>query len=217
MSRGILPQRPPAGLLDPPVRLLAAIGVTPFMLTTAGFLGNVAAAIFVAFGHLVTGGILLLVFSALDMLDGHLARTTGSASRFGALYDSTLDRCSEAVVLLGIAWYAIDRADDQQAMLAFVALAGSLMVSYVRARSEGLGQPIKDGLFTRAERVVLTGIALIAEVLISGALTVALWILAVLTVLTAVQRLWIASRLILDADRAAADGTDAGTGEGHRP
>ncbi len=211
MSRGLLPQRAPARLIDPVVQALASIGITPFMLTTAGFLGNVAAAGFIAAGELRIAGVLVLVFSALDMLDGALARATGTASRFGALYDSVLDRLSEAVVLLGIAWYAIDRGDREQTLLVFVALVGSLMVSYVRARSEGLGQPIRDGLFTRAERVILVAVALII-----GLLRPALWILAVLTMLTAFQRLWMASRLLIEADHASheAESTPGTTSEG---
>lgn len=192
----ILPRRAPAAVLDPIVGTLASVGVTPTMLTTVGFLGNVLAAFFIVQGWLFAGGIAVLFFSALDLLDGALARSTGTASRFGALYDSTLDRLSEAAVLFGIFWYEIDLGNLEEALLAFLAVVGSLMVSYVRARSEGLGMPLKDGLFTRSERVVLTGI-----MLLFGWLRVALWILAVLTLFTAAQRTWIASRLLIEADR----------------
>lgn len=191
----ILPRRAPAAVLDPIVRLLAALRVTPTMLTTLGFLGNVAAAALVVQGWLLAAGVAVLAFSALDLLDGALARATGRASRFGALYDSTLDRLSEAAVLFGICWYMLDLGDRTGALLAFLAVVGSLMVSYVRARSEGLGQPLRDGLFTRSERVVITGVALIF-----GWLIPALWILAVFTLLTAAQRTWMAARLLIDAD-----------------
>jgi len=194
----LLPRRAPAAILDPLVRGLAAVHVTPTMLTTAGFLGNLLAAWFAAQGDLVLAGVAVLVFSALDMLDGALARATGTASRFGALYDSTLDRLSEAAVLGGLLWHALASGSDEQAMLAFVATVGSLMVSYVRARSEGLGLALRDGLFTRAERVVLIGVALAL-----GFTRVALWALAVLTVLTALQRLWIASRALIAEDALA--------------
>jgi len=143
----------------------------------------------------------VLFFSALDLLDGALARSTGTASRFGALYDSTLDRLSEAAVLFGIAWYQFDLGNREEVLLTFLALIGSLMVSYVRARAEGLGHPLRDGLFTRSERVVLTGIALMF-----GFLRVALWILAILTLLTAAQRTWIASRALIEADRTDGKG-----------
>ncbi|PKN81208.1 MAG: CDP-alcohol phosphatidyltransferase family protein [Chloroflexi bacterium HGW-Chloroflexi-9] len=195
MSRALLPRRAPAAILDPIVRVLASAGVSPAALTTAGFLGNVLAAVFVARGEFLIGGIFVLLFSALDMLDGALARSTGRASRFGALYDSVLDRVSEAVVLFGLAWWAIDTGRDTEALLAFTAVVGSLMVSYVRARAEGLGLALKDGLFTRSERVVLTGVALII-----GFVTAALWALAVLTLFTAAQRTWIAARMLIDED-----------------
>ena len=198
----ILPRRAPAAVLDPIVRGLAAVGVTPFMLTTLGFLGNVLAAYLIVEGWLLAGGVAVLFFSALDLLDGALARSTGTASRFGALYDSTLDRLSEAAVLFGILWYQLDLGNREEALLAFLAVVGSLMVSYVRARSEGLGMPIKDGLFTRSERVVLTGV-----LLLFGWVRVALWLLAVLTLFTAAQRTWIASRLLIEADRGAQSDT----------
>lgn len=208
----ILPRRAPTAVLHPIVGALAAAGVTPFMLTTVGFLGNVLAAYFVIEGWLLAAGAAVLFFSALDMLDGALARMTGTASRFGALYDSTLDRLSEAAVLFGIFWYSLDLGHREEALLAFLALIGSIMVSYVRARSEGLGMPIKDGLFTRSERVVLTGV-----LLLFGWVRVLLWILAILTLFTAAQRTWIASRLLIEADRHPANpDRDTGTHEGGR-
>jgi len=192
----ILPRRAPAAVLTPIVRTLAAVGITPTMITTVGFLGNVLAAWFIIEGWLLWAGVAVLFFSALDMLDGALARHTGTASRFGALYDSTLDRLSEAAVLFGVFWYQIDLGNREEALLAFLAVVGSIMVSYVRARSEGLGQPLTDGLFTRSERVVVMGIALLF-----GWLRLVLWLLAVLTLVTAAQRTWIASRLLIEADR----------------
>lgn len=196
----ILPRSAPSAVITPLVRALDSMGVTPAMLTTLGFLGNVVAAALIVQGWLLAGGVAVLFFSALDLLDGSLARATGKASRFGALYDSSLDRLSEAAVLFGIFWYQLDLGNREEVLLTFLALTGSLMVSYVRARSEGLGQPLRDGLFTRSERVVITGLALIF-----GLLRPALWILAVFTLLTAAQRTWIAGRLLINADR-----------EGHR-
>lgn len=183
----LLPARPPAAVLAPLVRTLAMLGVTPLALSLVGVAGNVGAGLLVARGALLAGGILTLLASALDMLDGALARATGRASRIGALLDSTLDRVSEAAVLGGVLAYALRRGDDEQAMLAFVVVVGSLMVSYVRARAEALGLTLTDGLFTRAERVVVLSAALML-----GWLRLALWLLAVLTVLTAVQRLLLA-------------------------
>ena len=196
----LLPRRAPPAILDPIVRVLVSFGVTATMLSTVGFLGNVLAAVLLVQGQLLSAGVCVLVFSGLDMLDGAVARSTGTASRFGALYDSTLDRLSEAVVLFGVFWYQMDRGNTEEMLLTFLAMVGSLMVSYVRARSEGLGMPLKDGLFTRSERVVVMGVALLF-----GWLRVALWVLAVVTLLTAAQRTWIASRLLIEADREGAE------------
>ncbi len=190
-SMRLLPSRAPAAVLDPVVRALAALGVTPNMLSVAGLLGNGVAGFLVARGDLGAGGIVMLLASALDMLDGALARRTGKATRFGALLDSTFDRLSEAAVLFGVLLYMLDRGHDVQAALAFVAIVGSLMVSYVRARAEGLGVSMTDGLFTRPERVVLLGVALLF-----GWLRAALWVLAVLTMLTASQRLFLGARAL---------------------
>jgi CDP-diacylglycerol---glycerol-3-phosphate 3-phosphatidyltransferase len=199
-SMRLLPKRAPAAILTPIVGALAAIGVTPNMISVGGLLGNVAAAGLIARGELVAGGIVMLLASALDMLDGALARLTGKASRFGALLDSVFDRMSEAAVLFGVLLYALDRGNDEQAALAFVAIVGSLLVSYVRARAEGLGVTMTDGLFTRPERVVLLGAGLLL-----GWLRLVLWILAVLTMLTAFQRLYLGARA-LNADDAATGG-----------
>jgi CDP-diacylglycerol--glycerol-3-phosphate 3-phosphatidyltransferase len=195
----LLPTHAPAAVLDPIVQALVVVRITPNMLTVAGFMGNVVAAGFVANGELVIGGVLALVFSALDMLDGAVARATGKASPFGAMFDSVLDRLSEAAVLGGILLYELELENHEEAMLAFWAVVGSLMVSYVRARAEGLGiMTMRSGLFTRPERVVVTGVALLF-----GWLRPALWLLAVVTLLTTVQRLWTSRGLLLEMKREA--------------
>lgn len=190
-SMKLLPSRAPASVLGPIVAVLARAGVTPNMLSVTGLLGNGAAGLLVARGDLIAAGIVMLLASGLDMLDGALARATGKAGPVGALLDSTFDRVSEAAVLFGVLWYALDRGHDDQAALAFVAIVGSLLVSYVRARVEGLGGRLTDGLFTRAERVVLLALALIF-----GFLRGALWVLAVLTLVTAAQRLYLGARVL---------------------
>lgn len=188
-------QRPSARVLAPFVRVFVALGITPTMLTVAGFIGNIAAGLLIARGELFLAGIVTLIASGLDMFDGAVARATNRASSTGALLDSVLDRLSEAAVLVGVLAYALDRGLDEQAVLAMLALTGSLMVSYVRARAEGLGVALTDGMFTRPERVVVMGIALLF-----GWLRPALWLLAVLTNLTALQRLYIATRKIQEAE-----------------
>lgn len=206
----LLPTRAPAAVLDPIVRVLVAVGVTANMLTVVGFLGNVAAAYLVATGELVTGGLLVLVFSAMDMLDGAVARATGKASPFGAMFDSVLDRLSEAAVLGGILVYQLDMENHEEAVLAFWAVVGSLMVSYVRARAEGLGiMTMRSGLFTRPERVVVIGVALLF-----GWLRPALWLLAVVTLLTMAQRVWVARGLLLELEQEAANASEGSTSSG---
>jgi len=191
-SMRLLPSRAPASVLGPIVAALASVGVSPNMLSVVGLLGNGVAGVLVARGDLVAAGVVMLLASGLDMLDGALARATGKAGPVGALLDSTFDRVSEAAVLFGVLWYALDRGDDQQAALAFVAVVGSMLVSYVRARVEGLGGRLTDGLFTRAERVVLLALALLF-----GFLRGAMWVLAVLTVVTAAQRLYLGARALM--------------------
>jgi CDP-diacylglycerol--glycerol-3-phosphate 3-phosphatidyltransferase len=185
----LLPRTAPRRLLDPAVRAVARAGLSPNAVTALGFLGNCAAALLAARGWLPAAGGLMLVSSLLDLVDGALARATGRVSRFGAVFDAVLDRYSEAVVLLGIVVYQAKREAYLFVALAFTALTGSVLVSYVRARAETLGLNLREGIFTRAERVVLVALALIAAAWWEGALTAALWVLAALANLTALQRL----------------------------
>ena len=200
MPPRLLPSRAPAAIVDPIVGLLIALRVTPNAVSVAGLAGNAAVGALVASGALLPGGIVLLLASALDLFDGALARATGRAGPIGALLDSTLDRFSEVIVLFGVLVYELDRGNREESALVFVAVAGSLLVSYVRSRAGELGVTLTEGLLTRPERV-----ALLAAGLITGWLRVTLWILAILTVLTALQRLYLA----VNALRAqAAEGGD---------
>lgn len=192
----LLPSRPPERLILPLVRGLAALHVTPTAITVAGLAGNIVAAVLIGSGELLAGGVVMLLSSALDMLDGALARETGRASPFGALFDSVVDRISESVVLFGVLVYTTGQGDREQTLLVFGALAGSLLVSYVRARTEGLGATMTAGLFTRPERVILLAVGLIFDWM-----RVVLWVLAVLTALTTLQRLYIGGRAVLDQSR----------------
>ena len=176
--------------MDPIARAVARTGITPNSVTALGFLGNCAAAVLVARGHLLAAGIVMLLSSGLDLVDGALARATGRATPFGAVFDVVLDRYSEAVVLLGLTVYFAGREAYVQVGLLFAALTGSVLVSYVRARAETMGYTLREGLFTRAERVLLTAAALIAAPWWTGGLTGALWVLAVVANVTALQRLY---------------------------
>lgn len=176
--------------MEPVARAVARTGLTPNGVTTIGLLGNLAAAWLAGDGRWLAAGLAMFAASALDLVDGALARATGRATRFGAIYDAVLDRYSEAAVLLGLAIYFEGRGDLLQVWLSFGALVGSVLVSLVRAKAETFGLSLREGLFTRAERVVLTAAALVIGHWWAPAVTVALWLLAVLTIATALQRLY---------------------------
>lgn len=159
------------------------LGVTPNMISVVGFCGNLAAAYLITREALLWAGVVYLLFSALDMVDGAVARATGLASPFGAVFDSVLDRLSEAVVLAACAYYFAERGEQVQAGVAYAALFGSVAVSYMRARAEIVGMSMREGLFRRQERV-----AVLALGLLFNGLTVVVWVIAVLSNVTALQR-----------------------------
>ncbi len=173
----------------PVASMMSRMGLTPNLVTMIGLLIAVAAAYLVGVGLWWAGGLVALFAGVFDMFDGALARATGRASDFGALLDSTIDRVSEAVILLGVLAFYLTKDNDTGAMLVYVALVGSIMVSYMRARSEGLGIDCKVGVMTRPERVVLTGFGLIVAHWIPVVMLVVLGVIAALTVLTAIHRL----------------------------
>jgi CDP-diacylglycerol--glycerol-3-phosphate 3-phosphatidyltransferase len=175
-------------LTSPLVKILARTAVTPDILTWTGFVLSVGAGVVIGFGQLFAGGWIVLVAGIFDMLDGALARYRNHTTVFGAALDSTLDRLSEAVLLLGVlTWYARGGL-EWYALLAATALVASYMVSYIRARAEGLGLECKEGLYTRAERVVTLALGLLLSRW-SMALPIALGIIMVLSFITAGQRL----------------------------
>lgn len=161
-------------VINPFVRLLIKMGVTPNTVTTIGLLGNIAGAVlFVVagmnawpgelhFGLVALAGGVILLSSLFDMLDGQVARLGNMASKFGALYDSVLDRYCELLTLGAIAFYLITVGYAWGALITFLALVGSIMVSYVRARAEGLGIECKVGFMQRPERVVVTALGSLA-------------------------------------------------------
>jgi CDP-diacylglycerol--glycerol-3-phosphate 3-phosphatidyltransferase len=182
----LMPRALPRQITGPVVSVLAGAGVTPNMLTVGQVVGGVVAAWLLAMGELAWGGVAVLGFSSLDAFDGTLARTTGKATKFGGVLDSTLDRVFEGVVLGGLLYYFLDRGDRLESMLVFATAVGSLCVSYVRARAEAEGVQLYDGIFTRAVRIIL-----LAAGLITGIVTIVLWILAVMTAVTALHRLYV--------------------------
>lgn len=170
-------------LVDPIARMISLIGISPNMLTALGLTANAAVGLVIARGHFRLAGVLAILASLFDAFDGALARASGQTSSFGAFLDSTLDRFSEAVVYLGLLLYYAQQDRRTEVVLIYVTIVGSLMVSYARARAEGLGLQCKVGLLTRAERICLLIMGLIV-----GIMPWVLWVLAVLTNVTVVQR-----------------------------
>jgi CDP-diacylglycerol--glycerol-3-phosphate 3-phosphatidyltransferase len=154
-------------VLNPFIMLMHKLGVTPNMITSIGFILNIVAAIFFIVGaeqadrtdmfYVGWGGFTILIAGLFDMMDGRLARIANLSSSFGAFYDSVMDRYSELVMFLGICFYLISQDYFLSSLFAFVALIGSIMVSYIRARAEGLGINCSVGMMQRPARVVIIG------------------------------------------------------------
>jgi CDP-diacylglycerol--glycerol-3-phosphate 3-phosphatidyltransferase len=174
-------------IVNPIARFLSGTGVSPNAVTVIGFSLTVIVAVLLAAGYLQLAGILLIVAAIFDAIDGALARLLNRVTRFGAFLDSTMDRFSEAALFLGVLiHFYYGRGTATEVILCYVTIVGSLMVSYTRARAEGLGVSVRGGLLTRFERMVILIIGLLLN-----QLTVALWILAPLTNFTALQRVWL--------------------------
>jgi len=181
-------------LVTPLVKPLAALGISPNALSWTGFLLSLAAAFLVARAYLIWGAVLVLVASSFDMLDGALARHTNKVSRFGGILDSTLDRISEAALLVGILVLFLTNGEnsrlfwplsaDWAIIILALAMIGSPLVSYLRARAEAAGFDCQLGIFTRTERVIVLVLGLLFNQLV-----IALAVIAVLSFFTAGQRL----------------------------
>lgn len=181
----LMPRALPRQITGPVVAVLASLGVTPNMLTVAQLIGGIIAGVIIANGELLIGGIVLILAAALDAFDGTLARTTGKVTKFGGVFDSTIDRMFEGAILGGILYYYLELGGKEEAMLTFVTMVGSICVSYVRARAEVEGVSLYDGIFTRVVRLAFLTAGLVLDILHP-----ILWILAVATVLTAFHRLY---------------------------
>jgi len=215
-------------IIDPLVRGLIKAGLTPNAVTTIGLLLNIGVAVIFIAGaeegnrgdlrYVGWAGALILFAGLFDMLDGQVARLGNMSSVYGALFDSVLDRYSEFVMFLGICYYLVAHHYFISSLFAFIALIGSMMVSYTRARSEGLGIQNKGGLMQRPERVVLVGVSAIAcgitakiiggdyKLFVPGiryhvfetmtVFTLPVTIMAVLTNITAIKRLTDAKKVL---------------------
>jgi CDP-diacylglycerol--glycerol-3-phosphate 3-phosphatidyltransferase len=177
-------------ITEPLVPFLVRRHITPTTLTWIGFAISLGAAALIATGHLFPAGFVVLVSGFFDMLDGALARHNNQVTRSGAVLDSTLDRVSEAVLLLGVLIFYLSSGNQSTIgiLITGLALIGSPLVSYVRARAETIGLECKIGLFTRAERVIVLAVGLLASHF-SYALVTALAIIALFSFITAGQRL----------------------------
>lgn len=195
-------------LLTPVVRLAVRLHLTPNSVTVIGFAIVVIAAGLVGTGSLLAGATVLVAGSLLDAVDGALARATGGTTAFGSFLDSTLDRAAEAILYGGVAAYFLAGRGDPTwpVLLALVAMAASFMVSYTRARAEGIGVSATVGLAPRMERLVL----LVAGIVLAGmgleiGLIGAIGVIAVLSVATTIQRIWHVHHLSTAGPRAATD------------
>lgn len=202
---------------EPVMSALVRWRVHPNILSTAGFLITCSSGFFFHQHRVRTAGLLILVGGLFDLLDGTVARRTGLASPFGAFYDSTLDRLSEIIVYLGLLSlyndYRLELGDVGMIYAVMLAMAGSLMISYTRARAEGLDIPCTVGLMQRAERVILIGVAALAfgemsqGVVLKGVIIG----LAVLTNFTSFQRIaWVWRYTRSEPGDASADAGGAG-------
>ena len=171
-------------VLDPIGGFLNRLGLMPNTVTLIGLAGTLVASILLARGNFLVGGILVFAMGPIDALDGTMARLRGEATEFGAFVDSVTDRYAELLIFGGLLVYFLGQGDILAATLVFAAAAGSVLVSYVKARAEGLHFEAKLGLLTRMERYLV-----IVPSLILGYPKVGLWIIAILANLTAMQRI----------------------------
>ena len=172
--------------LSPLTELFSKWGLSPNSFTIAGVVITSFGAAAMVMGYIRLAGVLILFGGFCDTVDGSIARTTGKASRFGALLDSVVDRYSEFIMYLGISAYFINFEDFSTSAGAFMALCGSFMVSYARARAESLGFEAKIGFMQRPERIVLIGLGALIHI---STFKIAIWIVALLANFTALQRI----------------------------
>lgn len=206
------PQRPANPILSDAARSrLIDSRLTPNAISMVGLLGNLAAVGFIFAGWWIPAGLAFVFGSVMDLLDGKYSRMSGKATLFGAFLDSSLDRIEEGFVLAAIAWQFSEAGDSMAATAVVLAVTGSIMVSYTRARAEALGIECKVGIASRAVRVVIISVGLfLADLTISDTdlfvLKAAIYVLAVMSLFTMLQRIWHVYKQskILDAERAAA-------------
>jgi CDP-diacylglycerol---glycerol-3-phosphate 3-phosphatidyltransferase len=172
-------------VVEPTAAFLLRTGLTPNMVTTLGLVGNIIGAYCLAIGQISLGGIILLLSVPLDALDGTMARLSGRVGPFGAFFDSVTDRYSELFIFGGLLFYFMGKQDSLAVMLVYMAAAGSVMVSYTRARAQAVGVELKEGFFSRVERFLI-----LLPCLIFNQAFIAVVIIAIFSNITAIQRVW---------------------------
>ena len=172
------------GILDPIGAFFNRLGLMPNTMTILGLIGNALGAVLLGVGQISWGGFVILLMGPIDALDGTMARLRGETSQFGAFVDSVTDRYSELVIYLGLFIYFIQKQNWLACVLVYFAAAGSVLVSYVKAKAEGLGFDAKIGILTRVERYLVLAPGLLFNIPI-----IALWIIAILANFTALQRI----------------------------
>lgn len=173
------------GILDPIASALNRAGLMPNTITLLGLVGNTVGAVLLALGYMTWGGIIILLMGPVDALDGTMARLRGEPTEFGAFVDSVTDRYSELVIFGGLLFFFATQGDLLYVVLVYLAAAGSVLVSYTRARAQSLGYETKIGMLTRMERYLVLTPGLVFNIP-----KVALWILAILANITAIQRIY---------------------------
>lgn len=179
------------GVLDPLGKFLNRLGIMPNTVTVFGLVGNMIGAFFLAKGEMTIGGLIILAMGPVDALDGTMARLRGEPKEFGAFVDSVTDRYSELVIFGGLLYFYTTQGNWLSCLPVYLAAAGSVLVSYVRARGQSLGMDTKVGLLSRFERYIILSPSLIFNFPLVG-----VWIIAVFANITALQR-------ILDVRRQA--------------
>jgi CDP-diacylglycerol--glycerol-3-phosphate 3-phosphatidyltransferase len=175
------------GVLDPIGRFLNRLGLTPNTMTILGLIGNMVGAYLLAIGEMTTGGIIILLMGPIDALDGTMARLRGMDGQFGAFVDSVTDRYSELVIFAGLIYYYASQSNLLGTMLSFFAAAGSVLVSYIRARGQSIGWETKVGILTRMERYLVLAPSLIIP--IPNLPLIGVGIIAIFANITAIQRI----------------------------
>lgn len=173
------------GVLDKIAGSLISLGVNPNTVTLIGLMGNFLAGYIISSGRLGLGGLCVLIMGPVDAVDGALARLAGKETHFGAFFDSVADRYSELAIFFGLLIHGIRTENDLLLIWTFLAAAGSVLVSYVRARAEAVGAKSKIGILTRVERYLV-----IVPALILNQPLVGLIVIGLLANLTALQRIW---------------------------